>query len=229
MKYILLIYGNEAVWAGASEEERQRVYTEHAAYGEALQRAGALRGGEELLPTAHATTVRFQGGRKTIQDGPFAETKEHLGGYYVIEVENLDEALEWASKMPGMTSGCVEVRPLAAPPEQGRTHVPSRTQDSRPAQRADAVAHKPVPFAAPPISIEWATCCIRPISRHTTQSDCAALLPIAQPLPKLQAFAALRAPRRASKWGTQLWSHGGHAVLDSPARTGTNKPSPKWH
>jgi hypothetical protein len=71
-------------------------------------------GGAELKPVATATSVRFGSGQPRIVDGPFAETKEQLGGYYVIDVDNLDQALEWARKMPGMTTGTVEVRPLGA-------------------------------------------------------------------------------------------------------------------
>jgi hypothetical protein len=112
MKYILLIYGDEARWDKMSAEEKQTVYEGHNAYGEALVNAGVMRGGYELKPISTATTLRFDNGKATTLDGPFAETKEQLGGYYVIEVDNLEQALEWAAKMPGMSSGAVEVRPL---------------------------------------------------------------------------------------------------------------------
>lgn len=113
MKYILMIYGDERRWESASDAEKQRIYEGHNAYGEALANAGVMRGGYELKPIATATTVRFDGGKATTLDGPFAETKEQLGGYYVIEVDNLEQAMEWAAKMPGMESGgAVEVRPL---------------------------------------------------------------------------------------------------------------------
>jgi hypothetical protein len=88
------------------------VYEAHSAYGQAMEKAGVLRGGFELKPVTTAKTVRFSGGRARALDGPFAETKEQLGGYYLIEVDDLDQAIGWAEKMPGMTEGAVEVRPL---------------------------------------------------------------------------------------------------------------------
>ena len=114
MKYILLIYENEKLWEQASRDEMERVYAEHGAYGEAMAQAGVMRGGAELKPTSTATTIRFDGGKPKTLDGPFAETKEQLGGYYVIEVDNLEQAIEWAEKMPAMKNGAVEIRPLGA-------------------------------------------------------------------------------------------------------------------
>ncbi len=114
MKYILLIYGDERQWEAMSQDQMAEVYQAHAAYAQAMEQAGVLRGGAELKPTTTATTVRFDGGRPRTLDGPFAETKEQLGGYYVIEVDHLEQALEWAGKMPGMSGGAVEVRPLGA-------------------------------------------------------------------------------------------------------------------
>lgn len=113
MKYILMIFGDESRWDTMSADEKQRTYEGHDAYGKALTDAGVMRGGYELKPISTATTLRFDNGKATTLDGPFAETKEQLGGYYVIEVDNLEQALDWASKMPGMSSGgAVEVRPL---------------------------------------------------------------------------------------------------------------------
>lgn len=114
MQYILLIYGDEREWASMSKEDMERVYAAHGAYSDAMTKAGVMRGGAELKPVSTATSVRFENGRAKTVDGPFAETKEQLGGYYLIEVDNLEQALDWASKMPGMTSGAVEVRPLGA-------------------------------------------------------------------------------------------------------------------
>ena len=91
----------------------EKIYAEHRAYGEAMGKAGVIQGGSELKPVATATSVKFSGGKPRTVDGPFAETKEQLAGYYVIEAPNLEEALSWAEKMPGMTEGTVEVRPLA--------------------------------------------------------------------------------------------------------------------
>jgi hypothetical protein len=114
MKYILLIYGDEKRWQAMSQDDMQQLYAQHRAYGEAMTRAGVMRGGSELKPIATATTVRFGGGKPRTLDGPFAETKEQLAGYYVIETQNIEDALDWAAKMPGMIDGAVEVRPLAA-------------------------------------------------------------------------------------------------------------------
>ena len=114
MKYILLIYGDEKAWEGLSREEMEKVYEEHRVYGEALEKAGVMRGGAELQPTSTATSIHFSGGRPRTVDGPFAETKEQLGGYYLIEVDNLEQAIEWAEKMPAMDDGTVEIRPLGA-------------------------------------------------------------------------------------------------------------------
>lgn len=112
MKYILLIYGNEREWESMSQEEMSKIYEEHRAYGEAMEKAGVIRGGAELKPTSTATSVRFTNGKPKTFDGPFAETKEQLGGYYVIDVGDLEQALAWAEKMPGMSSGTVEIRPV---------------------------------------------------------------------------------------------------------------------
>lgn len=112
MKYILLIYGDENGWESLSKEEMERIYAEHGAYAAAMEEAGVIRGGAELKPTTTATSIRFSNGKAKTVDGPFAETKEQLGGYYLIEVDNLEQAIEWAEKMPGMTSGTVEIRPL---------------------------------------------------------------------------------------------------------------------
>lgn len=112
MKYILLIYGDERAWESMTREEMEKVYEAHREYSEAMEKAGVIRGGAELKPSSTATTIRFSGGQSRTLDGPFAESKEHLGGYYIIEVDNLEQALEWAARMPGMTSGAVEVRPL---------------------------------------------------------------------------------------------------------------------
>jgi hypothetical protein len=109
MKYMLLIYSDERK---LTQTEMEQIYAGHRAYGEALTKAGVMRGGAELQP-AKATTVRFTKGKPGAKmDGPFAETKEQLGGYYMIETDTLESAVEWAAKMPGIADGAVEVRPL---------------------------------------------------------------------------------------------------------------------
>lgn len=106
MKYAILIYDNEANWV---ENEDLTPWME---YTQALMEAGVLRGGEALEPTATATTVRLVNGKVVATDGPFAETKEQLGGFYLIECANLDEAISWAGKIPSADRGSVEVRPI---------------------------------------------------------------------------------------------------------------------
>jgi hypothetical protein len=112
MQYMLLIYQNEADWLNMKPEQMQKVYGEYMQYSKALVEAGAMRGGSELKPVSTATTVRVRNGKVLSTDGPFAETKEQLGGYYIIEAANLDEAIKWASKIPSATAGSIEVRPL---------------------------------------------------------------------------------------------------------------------
>ena len=114
MKYILLIYSDERQWTEASQEIIEKVLAEHDEYGRAMAKAGVIRGGAELKPVTTATSIRFTHGKPKTMDGPFAETKEQLGGYYVIEVDNLEQAIHWAERMPGMTDGAVEIRPLGA-------------------------------------------------------------------------------------------------------------------
>jgi len=112
MKYLLLMYGAERIWETMATEQIDAIYAAHRTYGAEMQNAGVIRGGAELKPTTTATTVRFTKGRPSTMDGPFAETKEQLGGYYLIDVDNVDEAIAWAERMPGMTDGAVEIRPL---------------------------------------------------------------------------------------------------------------------
>jgi hypothetical protein len=112
MKYLLLIYSDEKADANASKEEMDAWMGEYIAYTEAMTKAGVRLAGEALHPTSAATTVRVQNGKKVTTHGPFAETKEQLGGYYLLECKNLDEAIEWAAKCPGARVGSIEVRPI---------------------------------------------------------------------------------------------------------------------
>ena len=120
MRYMLLIYDDEARWQSLSDEERGAILEEYFAYTREAQERGAYVDGSALQPTATATTVRVDGGEAMTTDGPFAETKEQLGGYYLVDVESLDEAIEWAAKIPSATRGLgsVEVRPLLEIPQE---------------------------------------------------------------------------------------------------------------
>lgn len=112
MKYILLIYGNESASLAMSEEDQQAEWGAHMTYAQAAAEAGVAAGGYPLMPVTTATSVRVRDGKTLTTHGPFAETTEQLGGYYVLDCNNLDEALEWAAKNPSAHTGTVEVRPL---------------------------------------------------------------------------------------------------------------------
>jgi hypothetical protein len=111
VRYLALIYTDEnVVW---SDEEQQEVMAAYLAFGEEGGKAGVLGdAGEALQPTSTATTVRVRNGETLTTDGPFAETKEQLGGFYLLQCDNLDQAIEWAAKIPGAKHGSIEVRPI---------------------------------------------------------------------------------------------------------------------
>jgi hypothetical protein len=112
MKYMLAIYTDEADLAAMTEEDRAAMYAEYAKFAEDMGRRGMMIDGAELRPTAAATTVRVRDGRALVTDGPFAETKEQLGGYFVIDCESIDDAIEAAGRIPSARNGSIEVRPL---------------------------------------------------------------------------------------------------------------------
>ena len=116
MQFMLLIYDDETTWRDMPEAERNSVMGEYFAYTEALKNAGAYVAGDALQPTGTARSVRVRDGRTTTSDGPFAETKEVLGGYYLVDVESEDDALEWAAKIPSARFGTIEVRPVVVFP-----------------------------------------------------------------------------------------------------------------
>ena len=114
MQYLLMIYGNEAGMQAASKDQITQMSAAYMAYAEAMKQAGVIRGGERLRPTSEATTVRVKSGKTEVLDGPYADTKEQLGGFFMIDVPDLDAALSWAAKCPGASTGTVEVRPIWA-------------------------------------------------------------------------------------------------------------------
>ena len=116
MEYMILIYADESAWAALDEKQLKATYNEYMDYTQDLIKAGVLKGGSELKPVSTATTVRVRGGKVLTTDGPFAETKEQLGGYYLLEVPDLDAAVRWAGKCPGAKHGTCEVRPLNPSP-----------------------------------------------------------------------------------------------------------------
>jgi len=112
MQYLLMIYGNEAGMQAASKDQATQMSAAYMAYAEAMKQAGVIRGGERLRPTSEATTVRVKNGKTEVLDGPYADTKEQLGGFFMIDVPDLDAALSWAAKCPGASVGTMEVRPI---------------------------------------------------------------------------------------------------------------------
>jgi hypothetical protein len=112
VKFVLLLYGNEAAWADASPEDLKRSMDAYAAFDAELKEAGAIVAGEGLEASGTATTVRLRDGEPLLTDGPFAETREQLGGFYVLECKDRDEAVAWAQKVPDLAEGSVEVRPV---------------------------------------------------------------------------------------------------------------------
>ena len=112
MQYMLLIYNDPHGWDSLSDAERGAIYNAYGTFTEELQASGKMVAGDALQAIDTATSVRVRNGETLTTDGPFAETKEVLGGYYLIDVDTLDEALEWGAKIPGATYGTIEVRPV---------------------------------------------------------------------------------------------------------------------
>lgn len=116
MQYALLIYEDHDAYPGGEQGEAwQAILNAHTAFGGEVAQAGIMRGGAGLKAVQTATTVRTQGGQQTVHDGPFAETREELGGFYLIEVADLDEAIAWARKVPLSKNGAIEIRPTIGP------------------------------------------------------------------------------------------------------------------
>lgn len=112
MEYLLLIYENEKNWESMPEAEQGAMFGEYMSFTEDIKKKGHYKGGNPLQPTSTATTVRVRGGKTLATDGPFAETKEQLGGYYLVEAKDLDEAIAIAARIPSARLGSIEVRPI---------------------------------------------------------------------------------------------------------------------
>jgi hypothetical protein len=119
MKYAFTIYGDESARESASPEQMQAISQAYGEITQEMQGKGIFVAGDGLYPTATATTVRVRDGERSVTDGPFAETKEQLGGFYVLDVKDLDEAIEWAAKIPGAQFGSIEIRPVLVYDEAG--------------------------------------------------------------------------------------------------------------
>jgi hypothetical protein len=129
MKFMLVLWGDEGQWADMSEEESAAEMAAWEEYSAQLIAAGAMVSGEGLQPSATSKTLRFENGERVVTDGPYAETKEQLGGFYVIECASMDEALDWAAKVPSAGRGSTEVRPVMLYEDTG-------AEDSQPATEA---------------------------------------------------------------------------------------------
>ncbi len=113
MQYLLLIYGDEAKWANMPAAEMNALFAEYRQLMQQLGKSGKLRAGDQLMPTSTARTVRVRDGKRQVTNGPFAETKEQLGGYFLVEAADMDEAVAIAAKIPSAKDGCVEVRAVS--------------------------------------------------------------------------------------------------------------------
>ena len=116
MQVMALIYGDASRWDAFSADEREAVYDQYRAFSDEAGKAGVMVGGAELASTRDATTVRVRDGESLVTDGPYAEVKEALGGYFIFECGSMDEAVEYAAKIPGAQHGAIEVRPIYVDP-----------------------------------------------------------------------------------------------------------------
>jgi hypothetical protein len=112
MQYLLMLYAEEAGWSKLTKAEQEQGMAAYMAYSEALKKAGVYAGSNRLQPISSATTVRVSNGKSQVLDGPYVDAKEQLGGYYLIDVPDLDAALSWAARCPGASHGVIEVRPV---------------------------------------------------------------------------------------------------------------------
>jgi hypothetical protein len=131
MQYLLTIYADESSWSDATPEDVGKLMAAYGALGEEMKAAGVILGGEGLQPTSTATSVKVRNGETITTDGPFAETREQLGGYYLVDVKDLDEAIRWAAKIPDAERGTVEVRPVMDYEAMGNPDAHAQTESVR--------------------------------------------------------------------------------------------------
>jgi hypothetical protein len=113
MKYMLLIHDSEKVWGALSQDEQQQIMADYRRFSDEIKATGQYMAGSQLQPTSAATSVRVRNGKRVVTDGPFAETREQLGGYYLVDAKDLDEAIGLAERLPSAKLGTIEIRPLA--------------------------------------------------------------------------------------------------------------------
>ena len=118
MQYMALIYSDETAWDTLSDDERRDVYARYTALTDEMRTAGVIAGGHELGPTRDATTVRIRSDETLVTDGPYAEVKEALGGYFLLECDSMEDALGWAARIPAVEHGAIEVRPVYVDPAE---------------------------------------------------------------------------------------------------------------
>jgi hypothetical protein len=112
MKYMLLIHDSEKIWGTLSQDEQKRIMADYRRFTEEISASGHYRAGSQLQPISTATSVRVRNGKRLVTDGPFAETHEQLGGYYLVEAKDLDEAIGLAERLPSARMGTIEIRPI---------------------------------------------------------------------------------------------------------------------
>lgn len=117
MEYLALIHADESVWERMTDADREAAYEQYGEFARAASSAGVLVAGEELGPTTSATTVRVRDHERLVSDGPYAEVKEALGGYFILDCASIDDAIGWAARIPAAEHGAVEVRPVHVDPE----------------------------------------------------------------------------------------------------------------
>jgi hypothetical protein len=113
MKYMLLIHDSEKLWSTLSQDEQQQIMADYRRFSDEIKATGQYLAGSQLQPTSTATSVRVRNGKRVVTDGPFAETREQLGGYYLVDAKDLDEAIGLAERLPSAKLGTIEIRPLA--------------------------------------------------------------------------------------------------------------------